>query len=273
MESIKSPLIYIGGKYHLAKNIIGFFPKHTIYVEPFGGAAHVLCQKPRSMSVTEVYNDTNEEMINLFKVLLNPETAEELLEIYDLTPYSRQLFIEIRDGIYNLPIKNNMVKKAWETLVIMKQCFSGNFTNKKPSFGFDKHKHNKNASHVLFTGRLRNLIDRLRSIQIEKLDFRDCIKKYDSHETLFYCDPPYVDKEDYYTGVFNKKDHIDLAGLLNNIQGKVIVSYYPFEGFEGLYPQEKWNYKYFNIAKYSSITNKTNPKKPRAKELLLIKKQ
>ena len=60
-------LRYHGGKFRLAPWILTFFPRHTVYVEPFGGAAPVLLQKERLGA--ECYNDLDGEVVNLFRVL------------------------------------------------------------------------------------------------------------------------------------------------------------------------------------------------------------
>ena len=66
---IKHPAIrYHGGKFRLAPWIIEQMPEHVCYVEPFGGAAGVLLQKPRSYS--EVYNDLDGEVVNQDKTAL-----------------------------------------------------------------------------------------------------------------------------------------------------------------------------------------------------------
>ena len=54
-------LRYHGGKVRLAPQIIGLFPPHDCYVEPFGGGAAVLLHKDRTR--LEVYNDLDGDMV------------------------------------------------------------------------------------------------------------------------------------------------------------------------------------------------------------------
>ena len=60
-------LKYYGGKWALAPWIISHFPPHINYLEPCGGAASVLLQKPPSK--LETYNDIDNHVVNFFQVL------------------------------------------------------------------------------------------------------------------------------------------------------------------------------------------------------------
>ena len=59
-----SVIRYPGSKARLADWIIGHFPEHRSYLEPFLGSGAVLFQKPRSS--IETVNDLDGEVINLF---------------------------------------------------------------------------------------------------------------------------------------------------------------------------------------------------------------
>lgn len=78
------------GKFRLAPWILAHFPAHRIYVEPFGGAAGVLIQKPRAYS--EVYNDLDGDLVNFFRVVQNAGLRQQLVEACVLTPYARAEF-------------------------------------------------------------------------------------------------------------------------------------------------------------------------------------
>lgn len=85
-NEIKRPALrYYGGKWKLAPWIISHFPAHKNYVEPCGGAASVLLQKPRSP--LETYNDLDGNVVNFFRVLR--DRPDELIRKIRLTPWAR----------------------------------------------------------------------------------------------------------------------------------------------------------------------------------------
>ena len=93
---MKSPIKYYGGKSYMTNIIIDQFPKdYEIYVEGFGGGASVLFQKPQNG--IEVYNDLEENVYSLFKVLSNKNMFERLKARMDLTYYSARLREEYKE--------------------------------------------------------------------------------------------------------------------------------------------------------------------------------
>ena len=62
-----SPIAWVGGKSKLTAEIIPIMPAHRCYVEVFAGAAWLLFRKPASK--TEVINDINGELVNMYRVI------------------------------------------------------------------------------------------------------------------------------------------------------------------------------------------------------------
>ena len=64
----------------------------------------------------------------------------------------------------------------------------------------------------------------MRGVTIECLDYQECIRRYDSPGTLFYCDPPYLDAgvQGYPGGVL---DNADLARLMLSVPCDVEIHY------------------------------------------------
>jgi DNA adenine methylase len=87
---MKPVLRYFGGKALLAKKIVALMPKHDIYLEPFGGAGTVLLNKPPCE--TEIYNDIDDNIVNLFHVLRHEVLTNKLIEQLLVTPFSRTEF-------------------------------------------------------------------------------------------------------------------------------------------------------------------------------------
>jgi len=224
----------MGGKYYLANWIIPYFPAHQLYVEVFGGAGHILFKKESSK--VEIFNDRDDNIANFFKVIRqNLKDFEQRIHLY---PYSRSLFYEIRDRWQVGQIPSDRIDRAVEWYYLIRCSFNSN----KGSFGYGK----KRNLAITFSNSLDTLPliqQRLRSVILECLDFRDCIVKYDGPDTLFYCDPPYFGFEKYYDIKFIEKDHEDLSKILKNIKGKFLVSYYPHPFIKELYAGFNFYYK------------------------------
>jgi DNA adenine methylase len=79
---------------------------------------------------------------------------------------------------------------------------------------------------------------------------------WDSRDTLFYCDPPYLHdtrhegSRDIYGCEMNEAEHRELAAVLNNCKGKVVLSGYPSPLYEELY--RGWRSLTIDIANHAA---------------------
>jgi len=239
----KRPILrYHGGKWMLAPWIISQFPAHRVYCEPFGGGGSVLLQKQRAYS--EVYNDMDEEVVNLFRVVR--DRGPELAQTLELTPFSRADF----EQSY-LPAEDE-IERARRLVVRSLMGFGSAVTrpNRDGSPMRTGFRCVSNNSGTPPAGDWRNypaglpaLIERLRGVVIENKDAMDVMARFDSPATLHYVDPPYVHdtrKADAggtiraYRYEMTDAQHRDLAAFLRTLKGPVIVSGYACE----LYDQE-----------------------------------
>lgn len=232
-------LRYHGGKWKLANWIISQFPKHKVYVEPFGGAASVLLRKQRSYA--EVYNDLDGEIVNLFRVLRNPAQARELIRILKLTPYARDEF-EVSYLIADDPIE-----QARRTVIRSFMGFGSTMTGKwTTGFRSNSNRSGTTPAHdwVNYPAALEVIVERLRGVVVESSPAAKIIKQHDTPETLHYIDPPYPfdTRNDRWAGncyrhEMTDDDHRELAGVLHSLQGMVIISGYACDLYDlELYP-------------------------------------
>ena len=216
---MKPALIYYGGKQSLIKNILPLIPKHSCYCEPFAGGATVLFAKPKSS--VEVINDTLDSLINFYRVLKNPETQQLLLKMCNETLYARSEHIRALE-LYKT---GNPVEKAWSLWFKINAGFSG-----KLDGGFSTTKVRYCSPTVKFSNYKANLTrcaERIEKVQIENIDAIDCIKVYDSPETFFFVDPPYLDADQGHYKGYLPEDFNRLLNCLQDIEGKFLLTCYP----------------------------------------------
>jgi DNA adenine methylase len=234
MQPKRAALRYFGGKWKLAPWIINQFPSHKIYVEPFGGGGSVLIRKPESF--LEVYNDLNGDIVNFFKVLR--EQPNELIRAIELTPLSREEFIKSQIPAED-PIERarRIYVLAWQGRGRVGIVEPGSWRNTTNTSRSKTAAEDWDNVHHLYI-----IAKRLKNVQLENDDYNTIIRRYDSVETLFYLDPPYLQhtrskrwKENAYLHEFTQQQHEDLAQILHNIQGYAIISGYPSQLYDDLY--------------------------------------
>jgi len=245
----------------LWKWIIEQFPPHETFVEPFGGAASVLLNKPPAP--VEVYNDLDERITRLFRVLR--DNGEELRRRLSLSPYSEVEFDQAVE-----PAGGDEIEQARRDFVRWRLSVGG----RGKGFSLTLHRVRRGMADVVsgylsaIDEQLPLIIERLRTVQIVSRDAFKVIKKWDGPNTLFYCDPPYVhstrdgQSRDLYGVELTEDDHRRLAALLNTCQGKVVLSGYPSPLYREIY--KSWRTESIEIANHAA----TGASKTRMKEML-----
>jgi len=225
---MRSPIKWFGGKGHMAAKIVPLLEQiqHSRYIEPFGGGASILFAK-RPVSV-EVYNDVDSGLVNFFRVLCDPDLFEQFYRRVEMAPYSRELFNEARVRWRDEP---DPVKRAALWFVVARQSFGGKFGS---GFGTVVTASSRGMAEtcskwISTIDSLPQVSERLRRVQIEQADWRVILERYDTDETLFYVDPPYVSSTrsaEKYEHEINEEDHEDLVNCLLTIDGMAILSGY-----------------------------------------------
>lgn len=228
---------WYGGKYSHLNWLLPLLPKTTHYCEPFGGSAAVLLN--RDPSPVETYNDVDSEVVNFFRVLR--EQKDALIEAIGLTPFSHEEF----EIAISQPKDISELERARQFFIRARQVRNG--LAQTASTG--------RWANCLLTSRagmggavsrwlgsvegLSEIVQRLLRVQIENAPAIEVIRRYDSPETLFYCDPPYPhdSRRDTQAYAYEMKDeaHRALAQILRNVQGKVALSGYHCDLMDELY--------------------------------------
>lgn len=220
---------YHGAKYRLASWVMLHFPEHRCYVEPFGGAGGVLIQKERSYS--EVFNDLDGEVVNLFQVLRNPESNSRLRELCALTPYHRDEFLSAFEPT------TDPVEQARRMVVRATMGFgSASATAGTSGFRTDTKRKYATAQHLWanYPDNLAAVGMRLQGILIENKPAVEVMKKHDGIDTLHYCDPPYLPETRVkgnrnYRYEMTSDEHSELLECVKQLTGMVVVSGYDSE--------------------------------------------
>ena len=214
---------YPGSKWKLAKWIIGFFPQHHSYLEPFFGSGAVLFNKPRSN--IETINDMDGNVVNLFEwIKRDPERLAH--EIY-WTPYARQVY---EDAFAAVP--EDSFEKAVNFDIRLNMGHGFRTTGDKVGWKNDiqgRERAYAAQDWVHLSEKIMQAAERLRGVQIENKAAVELIQRFNYPNVLVYADPPYVlstRNGKQYRHEMDNAAHADLLEALLAHEGPVILSGY-----------------------------------------------
>ena len=235
---------WYGGKFSHLDFLLPLLPNDALhFCDVFGGSAAVLIN--REPAPVETYNDLDSELVNFFSILRHREMGEQLLREIALTPFSREeltLACSPEEDVGPIERARRFYVRARQTRTGLAQTSSTGrwaqciLTSRSGMAG----------AVSRWIGSIENLpqiIDRLMRVQIDNAPALEVIERYDTPDTLFYLDPPYVHEsrgdKHAYMGEMSDSEHENLARLLNGIQGRAAISGYRTELYDSIYAN--WN--------------------------------
>jgi DNA adenine methylase len=197
----------------------------------------------KSRAYAEIYNDMDEDAVNVFRVMREDKSAKELRRRLELTPFSRQEFF------FCYAQTGDPIEKARRMIARSFMGFGSTSCNRMRVTGFraSSNRSGTTPAHdwAHYPEAIPAMIDRLRGVVIECRPAIEVLKTHDGPDTLHYVDPPYVHSTRQPGNLKNYRfemtdaDHRDLASVLKTLRGGVVLSGYPSPLYDELYGD--WN--------------------------------
>jgi DNA adenine methylase len=225
---MKPIISYYGGKQRIASHIVSILHSipHKVYVEPFAGGAAVLFAKGKPRpdnhhNYRECVNDKNERIGTLYRVC--QEQKDDLLHLLQHTPYSQSEHRKAH-AILKAPHDCTPLRVAWAVVVQARQSFANGIGK---GWATNVKTRNSAQTWATYLQWLPAILERFSGVYVSCEDAIRCIQRWDSPDTLFYCDPPYPGaNQGHYSG-YTLEGWQALCSALDTCQGSYILSNYP----------------------------------------------
>ncbi|SRR6266536_5978100 len=267
-KKINSPFGYFGSKNKIALQLCRDLPPHNCWVEAFCGSASLTLRKKQAP--IEVINDIDNDIVNFFEQLRN--NHEELCRLISLTPYAEQELILARINGYDV----SNLEKARRFLIQSMMAINGVFGEERGGFSYsNSYSRNGRDARVNrwynLPERLIPVVERLKSVRVEKEDARKLLRKYINRPaTLVYLDPPYFTERTngYNMDANDKQFHNDLLSLANQANCMIFISGYQNDLYDSALTVDKgWKKK-----KIATITKDSQGKSHKRTEVVWMNK-
>ena len=134
-------------------------------------------------------------------------------------------------------------KKGWRSASAMLMRWAGSYSSMR-SIRSNSDRSGTTPAHdwMNYPDKLASIEQRLAGVVIENGDALKCMQRYDREDCLHYVDPPYVHAtrsrhaaNNGYTHEMEDAEHQELAQVLHDLSGYVVLSGYPSDLYDELY--------------------------------------
>lgn len=229
-KKMRSPIKYFGGKIYMYDELKKHFPKdfeELVFIDGFGGGGSVLFSK--EPTGVEIYNDLDQNLYNLFKVLSDKKLFMEFKEKLDLLPYSRDFRSEFKKNLKEEYDKLSEVERAVFYFYLNRTSYNGNGSF-VTSINSRRNMSKSVSDYLSMVDYLPEIHQRISRVIIERLDICELLKKYNCEKIFFYLDPPYVwssrKSKARYCCDMTDEQHKEMLNIILNHKAKFLISGY-----------------------------------------------
>jgi len=207
---------YVGGKFNQINDIVWLMEKHLncfeTIVDVFGGAGIVLINVPNDWRVNKVYNDIDNDLYILFKVLQDDNKRNKLIQKLNVAFVHEQVFKDLRDDKLSVD-QDPEINIAFKLLYLHNYSYFGDANTFMRQYIYKP----------ITDFKIQNFLY-VKNWIIENKDFKLIMEKYNNDNVLFYLDPPYLRSGKSYKNSFDLQDFIDLKNILIETHANYILN-------------------------------------------------
>lgn len=235
---MKRPLVkYPGGSSKSAAVLVKYLPPHRVYVEPFCGMASMFFAK--DLAEVNVLNDLNPKVIELLDAVRTGQISECFPYGIPARKEDFEYYRDNRDAsaCHDFALRATSWHGALKGYYVNSDSLQGDYFIKKQ-----------------LVKDLEPYIAKLRKARLSIGDFRVVMQKYDSPETLFFIDPPWMGTEyakQWYE--INTPLLDEVAEECSNITGKAMVLYFGIRRFIEAFERIGYSIYKFQVQYHSGL--------------------
>ena len=244
----------------LLKKIINYINRSDklLFVDVFGGSGVITLNVENKI---KKYNDINKDLVNFFEVLKDEKLSLKLQNILSRTLYCKEIYEKVSQKLISEQCKIKDLNRAVNFYIATMQSINSIGGMKKSGFKSSKNYLRRGKGQAVSAWKtnidqnLPLVIDKFRDVEVYNYDFLECIDHFDSENTIFYLDPPYVSEsrknKKVYINELEDRKHEELVEKILSIKGDVILSGYENNIYAKL-EKRGWNKEIFNVKSSST---------------------